>query len=68
MALVGICRDWGETEREGDSDSNEFTRLQKEEDDKTFVCDKRDGAITRAFCRDLDRALRVFWSFTKSSV
>ena len=51
------------------TDSNEFTtRLQKEEDDKTFVCDKRDGAITCVFCRDLDGALHVFWSFTKSSV
>ena len=35
---------------------------------RTFVCDKRDGAITCVFCRDLDGALHVFWSFTKSSV
>ena len=28
------------------------TGRQKEEDGKTFVCDKRDRAITGIFCRD----------------
>ena len=68
-ACGGFCRHWGEIGRGGDSDSNEFTTtLQKKEDGKTFVCDKRDRAITCVFCRDLDVALHVFWSFTKSSV
>ena len=33
------------------------TGRQKEEDGKTFMCQKRDKAITRVFCRDLHLTL-----------
>ena len=44
------------------------TGRQEEEDDKKFVCDKRDRAITCVFCRDLHLTFYVLWSFAKRSV
>ena len=44
---------------DGIANNSEFfaTGQQEEEDGKTLVCDKRDRAITCAFCRDLHLTL-----------
>ena len=44
------------------------TGRQKEEDGKTFVCDKRDRAITYVFSRDIHLTLTFLVFFYKTNL